>query len=115
MNCKNLANVTLTAENIFLEGGIAEGILEDVPFGTFLAHENVGSLKVVTLCGNLKEIDEYTFNLYKGQIPRKENVISNSNVTIKCTGGVDAFKAACPDPNDPTKVGLSSWEQVQAI
>ena len=39
----------------------------------------------------------------------------NETVTIKCTGGVDAFKKACPDQDDLTKVGLSNWDQVQAF
>ena len=71
--------------------------------GAFMMSSSLTSL---TMKGEIQSIGKNAF------MPGTD---TTSTISIRCTGGVDAFKAACPDPNDPTKVGLSSWEQVQAI
>ena len=109
--CTNLQSADLEGQNITIIA-IAAAEYDDLimnPQGAFI---DCTSLQTVTLNGNLKEIGKYTFG-ETTELSMFEKC--NETVTIKCTGGVDAFKKACPDPNDPTKVGLSSWEQVQAI
>lgn len=71
--------------------------------GAFMMSSSLTSL---TMKGEIQSIGKNAF------MPGTD---ITSTISIRCTGGLDAFKAACPDPNDPTKVGLSSWEQVQAI
>ncbi len=109
--CTNLQSANLKGQNITIIA-IAVGEYDDLivnPQGAFI---DCTSLQTVTLNGNLKEIGKYTF----GETTKLSMFEKcNETVTIKCTGGQDAFKAACPDPDDPTKVGLSSWEQVQAL
>ena len=71
--------------------------------GAFMMSSALTSL---TMKGEIQSIGENAFMPGSG-IP--------STISIRCTGGLDAFKKACPDQDDPTKVGLSSWEQVQAL
>ena len=109
--CTNLQSADLEGQNITIIA-IAAAEYDDLivnPRGAFI---DCTSLQTVTLNGNLKEIGKYTFG-ETTELSMFEKC--NETVTIKCTGGVEAFKKACPDPNDPTKVGLSSWEQVQSI
>lgn len=124
--CKNLTNVTLRdisiisiaaftrcekLTNVYLIGSgieIQNAPNSLLPRGAFAV---CPQLKEVVIEGTLNKIANETFSHADSMF----YAIPNPDVTIRCTGGVDAFKAACPDPNDPTKVGLSSWEQVQAI
>lgn len=124
--CKNLTNVTLRdisiisiaaftrcekLTNVYLIGSgieIQNAPNSLLPSGAFAV---CPQLKEVVIEGTLNKIANETFSHADSMF----YAIPNPDVTIRCTGGVDAFKAACPDPNDPTKVGLSSWEQVQAI
>ena len=109
--CTNLQSANLKGQNITIIA-IAVGEYDDLivnPQGAFI---DCTSLQTVTLNGNLKEIGKYTFGeTTESSIFKK----CNETVTIKCTSGVDAFKKACPDQGDPTVVGLSSWEQIQAL
>ena len=122
--CKNLTNVTLRdisiisiaaftrcekLTNVYLIGSgieIQNAPNSLLPSGAFAV---CPQLKEVVIEGTLNKIANETFSHADSMF----YAIPNPDVTIRCTGGVDAFKAACPDPNDPTKVGLSSWEQVQ--
>lgn len=124
--CKNLTNVTLRdisiisiaaftrcekLTNVYLIGSgieIQNAPNSLLPSGAFAV---CPQLKEVVIEGTLNKIANETFSHADSMF----YAIPNPDVTIRCTGGVDAFKAACPDPNDPTKVGLSSWEQVQAL
>ena len=109
--CTNLQSANLEGQNITIiaiAAGEFDGLIAN-PRGAFI---DCTSLQTVTLNGNLKEIGKYTFG-ETTELSMFEKC--NETVTIKCTGGQDAFKAACPDQDDPTKVGLSSWDQVQAL
>ena len=103
--CEKLTNVHLIGSGIEIQNGPNSLI----PSGAFAM---CPQLEEVLIEGTLKEIGDKTFSLAD---PNDIfNTIPNPNVTIRCTGGVDAFKKACPD-DDPETVGLSSWEQVQAL
>lgn len=124
--CKNLTNVTLRdisiisiaaftrcekLTNVYLIGSgieIQNAPNSLLPSGAFAV---CPQLKEVVIEGTLNEIANETFSHADSMF----YAIPNPDVTIRCTGGVEAFKAACPDQDDPTKVGLSSWEQVQAL
>ena len=104
--CEKLTNVHLIGSGIEIQNGPDSLI----PSGAFAM---CPQLEEVLIEGTLKEIGDKTFSLAD---PNDIfSTIPNPKVTIRCTGGVDAFKKACPDQDDPTKVGLSSWEQVQAL
>ena len=70
--------------------------------GAFMMSSSLTSL---TMKGEIQSIGENAFMPGTG---------ITSTISIRCTGGQAAFKAACPD-DDPETVGLSSWEQVQAL
>ena len=110
--CSSLTSVTLDGKNITLDGSVYEDLL---PMGVF---QNCTALKSVTLKGTLKEIGKDTFlNFTIPDCPYEQSTLTpNSTVQIYCTGGLNAFKAACPDKgDDPNTVGLNSWEQVKEL
>ena len=102
--CEKLTNVYLIGSGIEIQN--APNSL--LPSGAFAV---CPQLKEVVIEGTLNKIANETFSHADSMF----YAIPNPDVTIRCTGGLDAFKAACPDQYDPTKVGLSSWEQVQAL
>ena len=130
--CKNLTDVTLRGISIIEVGAFTGcealtnvhlvGSEDDIRIQNATNDWGLGymsgafarcpKLAMVVIEGTLHEIAADTFSNINMETADK---ITNPNVTIRCTGGVDAFKAACPDQGDPTVVGLSSWEQVQAL
>ena len=119
--CSNLETVTLTgsASGLTLKGYDVWGM----PYGAFTG---CTSLKTVTLKGTLNEVQNYTFSNMDASL----NAISNSTVTIKCTGGLKAFIKACPGGEKITditdensneikeilnKVGIDNAEQIQQL
>ena len=129
--CKNLTDVTLRGISIIEVGAFTGcealtnvhlvGSEDDIRIQNATNDWGLGymsgafarcpKLAMVVIEGTLHEIAADTFSNINMETADK---ITNPNVTIRCTGGLNAFKAACPD-DDPETVGLSSWEQVQAI
>ena len=129
--CKNLTDVTLRGISIIEVGAFTGcealtnvhlvGSEDDIRIQNATNDWGLGymsgafarcpKLAMVVIEGTLHEIAADTFSNINMETADK---ITNPNVTIRCTGGLNAFKAACPD-DDPETVGLSSWEQVQAL
>ena len=103
--CSSLTNVTLDGNDITLDGSEYEFL---PPMGVF---QNCTTLSSVTLKGTLKEIGKDTF---LNADWTNSSTTPNSTVQIYCTGGLGAFKDACPD-KDPNTVGLNDWNQVHDI
>ena len=121
MGCSNLKTVTLTsgASGLTLKGYDVYGI----PYGAFTG---CTFLETVILKGTLNEVQNYTFSNMDASL----NAISNSTVTIKCTGGLEAFIKACPGGEKITnitdensneikeilnKVGIDNANQIQSL
>ena len=122
MGCSNLKTVTLTssADGLTLEGSLWYNFF---PFGAFT---NCPSLQTVTLNRTLNEVQNYAFS----NIDETSAITPNSAVTIKCTGGLEAFVKACPGDEKITditdensneikkilnKVGIDNANQIQSL
>ena len=104
--CSNLETVTLTgsASGLTLKGYDVWGM----PYGAFTG---CTSLKTVTLKGTLNEVQNYTFSNMDASL----NAISNSTVTIKCTGGLEAFIKACPGGEKITDITDENSNEIKEI
>ena len=109
--CTSLQEVQISANKITLKGGYNTGLGISIPSGVFTQCTN---LKTVKLNGHLEEVGECAFALLKNPVSLDFEVEPNSEVTIYCTDGLDAFKAACDD-HTLEDIGIAGENQIQSI